>query len=83
MITDLRTDDDHRAALREIESLWDAQPGTEAYDRLSRLATLVEAYECRPLHGEKKMNLLESFTPSHPAPMDDDFEFPKFGEPGD
>lgn len=33
--------------------------------------------EFRTLRGGKKMSLLESLTPSNPAPMDDDFEFPK------
>ena len=35
----------------------------------------IDAY--RKLCGGKKMSLLESLTPSNPAPMDDDFEFPK------
>lgn len=43
----IRTDEDHRAALTAIEMLWDAEPGTEAYDRLDLLATLVEAYEAK------------------------------------
>lgn len=43
----IRTDEDHRAALAAIEALWDAEPGTEAYDRLDLLATLVEAYEAK------------------------------------
>lgn len=43
----IRTDEDHRAALAAIEMLWDAEPGTEAYDRLDLLATLVEAYEAK------------------------------------
>jgi antitoxin component HigA of HigAB toxin-antitoxin module len=41
----IRNDEDHRAALAAIENLWDAEPGTEEYDRLDILATLVEAYE--------------------------------------
>jgi HTH-type transcriptional regulator/antitoxin HigA len=39
----------HRAALREIERLWAARPGTPAHDRLEVLATLVEDYEDRNL----------------------------------
>lgn len=35
----------HRAALRKIERLWDARPGTPEHDRLEVLATLVEDYE--------------------------------------
>lgn len=44
-IRPIRNDEDHRAALAAIEDLWDAEPGTEAYDRLDLLTTLVEAYE--------------------------------------
>ncbi|MEA3017588.1 MAG: HTH-type transcriptional regulator / antitoxin HigA, partial [Sphingomonadales bacterium] len=38
---------DHRAALREVETLWGAAEGTPEGDRLEVLATLVEAYEER------------------------------------
>lgn len=44
-IRPVRTDEEHVAALRTIESLWDAEPGTDAYDQLDILTTLVEAYE--------------------------------------
>ena len=37
----------HRAALKEIERLWDAKPSTPEHDRLEVLATLVEDYEER------------------------------------
>ena len=43
----IRNDDDHAAAIREIERLWGAAPGTEAGDKLDILATLVEKYEDR------------------------------------
>ena len=46
-IRPIRTDEDHRAALKEIEALWGADEGTPAGDRLDVLATLVEAYEER------------------------------------
>jgi antitoxin component HigA of HigAB toxin-antitoxin module len=46
-IRPIRTDDDHEAALREIEALWGAKSGSPAGDRLDVLATLVEAYEER------------------------------------
>ena len=46
-ISPIRTDADHRAALREIEALWGAADGTAEGDRLDILATLVEAYEDR------------------------------------
>ncbi len=45
MIRPIRTDDDHRDALRRIAALMDAEPGTEDFDTLDVLATLVEKYE--------------------------------------
>src|SRR5713226_4941756 len=44
-IRPIRTDADYDAALKEIERLWGAKPGTPQGDRLDVLATLVEAYE--------------------------------------
>lgn len=44
-IKPIRTDDEHRAALAEIERLWDAPDGSPEADRLEMLAELVEAYE--------------------------------------
>jgi HTH-type transcriptional regulator/antitoxin HigA len=41
-------DEDHAAALREIQRLWGAAVGTEAGDKLDILATLVEKYEDPP-----------------------------------
>jgi HTH-type transcriptional regulator/antitoxin HigA len=41
----IRTKADHRAALKEIEALMSARPGTPEGDRLDVLATLVEAWE--------------------------------------
>lgn len=46
-IQPIKTDADHVAALRRIENLMDAEPGTPAADELDVLATLVEAYEDR------------------------------------
>jgi HTH-type transcriptional regulator/antitoxin HigA len=44
-IQPIRNDNDHAAAVREIEKLWGAAPGSEAGDKLDILATLVEKYE--------------------------------------
>ncbi len=44
-IKPIRTETDHKAALAEVESLWQAPPGSAESDRLEILATLVEAYE--------------------------------------
>jgi len=41
----IKTARDHRAALKEIERLMSAKPGTADGDRLDVLVTLVEAYE--------------------------------------
>ncbi|KRQ92690.1 helix-turn-helix domain-containing protein [Bradyrhizobium valentinum] len=44
-IRPIRNDEDHAAAVREIEKLWGAAIGTEEGDKLDILATLVEKYE--------------------------------------
>ncbi|WP_225010848.1 helix-turn-helix domain-containing protein [Novosphingobium percolationis] len=43
----IRSDADHRKAVQEIERLWDAREGTEEFNRLDILATLVDAYEAK------------------------------------
>lgn len=44
-INPIRTRADHRAALKEIESLMTAERDTPAGERLDVLVTLVETYE--------------------------------------
>jgi HTH-type transcriptional regulator/antitoxin HigA len=44
-IRPIKTKADHRAALKDIERLMDARPGTPAGDRLEVLTMLVEHYE--------------------------------------
>ena len=44
-IRPIRNDEGHRAALLEIERLWNAAEGSEESDKLDILATLVERYE--------------------------------------
>ncbi len=46
-IRPIRTDEDHRAALAEIEACWGAPESSKAGDRLDVLVTLVEDYETR------------------------------------
>jgi HTH-type transcriptional regulator/antitoxin HigA len=46
-IQPIRTDEDHRAALAEIETYWGAPEGTEEGDRLDVLLALVEIYEAK------------------------------------
>ncbi len=44
-IRPIRTEADHAAAVRRMEALWEAAPGTPEDDELDVLATLVDAYE--------------------------------------
>jgi len=46
-IRPVRTKADHRAALKEVERLWEAEPGTPDGDRVDVLVTLIEAYEAK------------------------------------
>ena len=43
----IKTETDYRAALNEIERLFDAEPDTLEFNRLDILTTLVETYEQR------------------------------------
>jgi HTH-type transcriptional regulator/antitoxin HigA len=43
----IRSDEEHAAALEEVERLWGAASGTPEGDRLYVLATLIEAYEAK------------------------------------
>ena len=44
-IRPIRTKADYRAALKEVDRLWEADPGTPEGDRVDVLVTLIEAYE--------------------------------------
>jgi HTH-type transcriptional regulator/antitoxin HigA len=46
-IRPIRTDEDHRAALAEIEACWGAPEGSEEGDRLDVLVALVESFEAK------------------------------------
>lgn len=46
-IKPIRTTDEYQAALNRIDSLFDAEPGTDAGDELEVLITLVDAYESK------------------------------------
>jgi HTH-type transcriptional regulator / antitoxin HigA len=41
----IRTKANYRAALKEAERLWDAEPGAPAGDHVDVLTTLIEVYE--------------------------------------
>jgi antitoxin component HigA of HigAB toxin-antitoxin module len=57
-IRPIRTDDDHRHTLAEIEKLWGAADGTPEGDKLDVLVTLVETYEERrwPLKSRRRFD---------------------------
>ena len=46
-IQPIKNERDHKAALREVDRLWDAKPNTPEGDRLDLWVTLVEAYEAK------------------------------------
>ncbi|HVL73239.1 MAG TPA: transcriptional regulator [Beijerinckiaceae bacterium] len=56
----IRTDEDHRAAVAEIERLWGAPVGSPDGDKLDVLATLVDAYENKrwPVEGSDPVEIL-------------------------
>ena len=60
-IQPIRTDEDHRAALAEIEARWGAPEGTEEGDRLDVLLALVELYEAKrwPIHIEARFDPID------------------------
>ncbi len=49
-IKPIKTEADYQEALKEIERLFDASPGTRAGDRLEVMTALVEAYEEKHFH---------------------------------
>jgi HTH-type transcriptional regulator / antitoxin HigA len=57
----IRTDEDHRAALAELEACWGAPEGSEAGDQLDVLVALVESYEARrwPIDGEDNFDPID------------------------
>lgn len=46
----IRTSSDHTEALRRIEEIFDAAPGTSEADELEVLTTLVSLYELSLIH---------------------------------
>ena len=57
-IRPIRTDEDHRAALAEIESCWGAPEGAEVGDKLDVLIALVDIYEAKrwPLESASRFD---------------------------
>jgi HTH-type transcriptional regulator/antitoxin HigA len=46
------TEADHKQALKKIDDLWNAEPGTEDYQELDQLADLVVEYEKKTFNLE-------------------------------
>jgi len=46
-IKPIKTEEDYKAALAEINRLFDAHEGTDDFERLDVLAALVESYETK------------------------------------
>lgn len=46
-IKPIRTEADYEAALKEVETLMESQPGTPEGDRMDVMVTLIEAYEAK------------------------------------
>jgi HTH-type transcriptional regulator / antitoxin HigA len=57
-IRPIRTDQEHRAALAEIDSCWGAPEGTEKGERLDVLLALVDLYETKrwPIDVDKNFD---------------------------
>jgi HTH-type transcriptional regulator/antitoxin HigA len=63
-IRPIRTDQDHRAALAQIEACWGAPEGTDKGDKLDVLVALVESYEARrwPIEPNQSFDPVEVLT---------------------
>jgi hypothetical protein len=44
-VSPVRTEEDYAAALKRIDAIFEAKPGTAEFDELDALITLVKAYE--------------------------------------
>jgi antitoxin component HigA of HigAB toxin-antitoxin module len=60
-IRPIRTDEEHRAALAEIDASWGAPEGTEEGDKLEVLVALVELYEAKrwPIEAGESFDPIE------------------------
>jgi HTH-type transcriptional regulator / antitoxin HigA len=69
----IRTEADYRAALDEIERLFDAEINTPEFDRLEVLTTLVEAYEQRhyPIEAPDPIEAILYYLESRGLPVDE------------
>lgn len=73
-IKPIHSEADYQAALKEIEKLFESQPGTPEGDRMEVLVTLVEAYEARhfPIpEPDDPVQVLEYYMESRGLSRDD------------
>ena len=76
-IRPIRTETDYKAALAEVNRLFDSEPGTPEFDRLDVLATLIETYEAKvcPIGPPDPIGAIEfaldrlSLTPAELEPL--------------
>ena len=61
-IQPIRTDEDHRAALAEIEACWGVPECTQQGDKLEILVALVELYEAKRWPIETGLRILTRST---------------------
>lgn len=69
----IHTETDYRAALDEIERLFDAELNTPEFDRLEVLTTLVKAYEQRyyPIEARDPIEAILYYLESRELSLDD------------
>ncbi len=60
-IRPIRTDEEHRVALAEIDACWGAPEGSEEGDKLEVLIALVELYEAKrwPVETDERFDPIE------------------------
>jgi HTH-type transcriptional regulator/antitoxin HigA len=60
-IRPIKTKADYRAALKEVERLWEAEPATPDGDRVDILVTLIEVYEAKhyPIEAPDPISAIE------------------------
>ena len=69
-IRPIRTDQDHRAALAEIEACWDAPEGTEESDKFEVLVALVRASEVLSRRRALTVEMIRKISEAWKIPAD-------------
>ena len=60
-VSPIHTEEDHQAALKEIELLWDSEDGSAESERMDLLVLIVEAYEAEhfPIPAPDPIDMIE------------------------